>query len=352
MREPAFRITHAPSASELAEWTGGTLREGDDTARTISNVAPIESAGEADLSFFDNPKYRAAFAESGAGIILAKPKHVKDAPAGATVIAVGDPYRALAMILARLYPDASGPALASAFDRSAATSAPVVHGTVHPMARLEEGVTVEPGAVVGANAAIGRGTVIGANAVVGAGVTIGRDCAIGPNATILHAALGDKVVIHANVAIGQDGFGFAMGPAGHLKVPQVGGVVIQNDVEIGAGTTIDRGANRDTVIGEGSRIDNLVQIAHNVQIGRHCVVVAQTGISGSAVLEDFVAIGGQAGVLGHVTIGMGAQIAASSRVRDSVPPGARWGGAPAKPVREWFREVATLERLAKSSAKD
>jgi UDP-3-O-[3-hydroxymyristoyl] glucosamine N-acyltransferase len=154
------------------------------------------------------------------------------------------------------------------------------------------------------------------------------------------------VILHPGVRVGQDGFGFAMGPRGHLKVPQVGRVIIQDDVEVGANSAIDRGASRDTVIGEGTKIDNLVQIGHNVVIGRHCVIVAQTGISGSTTLEDFVALGGQAGVIGHVRIGAGAQIAASSRVVGDVPPGVRWGGAPAKPVREWFREVNTLKMLA------
>jgi UDP-3-O-[3-hydroxymyristoyl] glucosamine N-acyltransferase len=148
------------------------------------------------------------------------------------------------------------------------------------------------------------------------------------------------------VRIGQDGFGYAMSPQGHRKVPQVGRVIIQDDVEVGANTTVDRGASRDTIVGEGTKIDNLVQIAHNVVIGRHCVIVAQVGISGSTTLEDFVAIGGQVGIVGHVRIGAGAQIAASSNVSGDVPPGARWGGTPAKPMRDWFRELTTLKTLA------
>jgi UDP-3-O-[3-hydroxymyristoyl] glucosamine N-acyltransferase len=182
--------------------------------------------------------------------------------------------------------------------------------------------------------------------VIGADVRIGRDCAIAPNVTVSHAFIGNRVILHPGVRIGQDGFGFALGPKGHLKVPQIGRVIIQDDVEIGANSTVDRGASRDTVIGEGTKIDNLVQIAHNVVIGRHCVIVAQVGIAGSSTLEDFVAIGGQVAVRGHVRIGQGAQIAATSAVNGDVPAGVRWGGIPARPVRDWFREIHALKKLA------
>jgi UDP-3-O-[3-hydroxymyristoyl] glucosamine N-acyltransferase len=217
---------------------------------------------------------------------------------------------------------------------------------VHATARLEQGVTVDPGAVIGPQAEVGAGTVIGSQAVLGPQVRVGRDCSIGPNVTLLNTLVGNRVILHPGVKTGQDGFGFAMGPGGHRKVPQIGRVIIQDDVEIGANTTIDRGASRDTVIGEGTKIDNLVQIGHNVVIGRHCVIVAQVGISGSATLEDFVVLGGQVGVVGHLRIGKGAQIAGSSNVNSDVPPGAKWGGTPAKPLRDWFREMTTLKFLA------
>jgi UDP-3-O-[3-hydroxymyristoyl] glucosamine N-acyltransferase len=178
-------------------------------------------------------------------------------------------------------------------------------------------------------------------------VRIGRDCAVGAGATVQHTLIGDRVILHPGVRIGQDGFGFAMGPKGHLKVPQVGRVIIQNDVEIGANTTVDRGANRDTVIGEGTKIDNLVQIGHNVTIGRHCVIVSQVGISGSTSLGDFAVIGGQVGLAGHLKIGMGAQIAAQSGLLSDVPAGQKWGGSPAVPMRDWLKSIVLLQKLTK-----
>ncbi len=218
---------------------------------------------------------------------------------------------------------------------------------MHPEARLEVGVVVDPGAVIGPQAEIGSGTVIGANAVIGPGVRIGRDAAIGPGATIACALIGDRVIVHPGAHIGQDGYGFALGPRRHLKVPQIGRVIIQDDVEIGAGSTIDRGANRDTIIGEGTKIDNLVQVGHNVVIGRHCVIVSQVGISGSCVIDDFVALGGQVGLAGHLHIGAGAQIGAASGVMNDVPAGQRWFGVPAQPAREHFRDIANLRRLSR-----
>jgi len=211
---------------------------------------------------------------------------------------------------------------------------------------LGEGVAVEANAVIGPGVEIGPRALIGANSVIGAGCVLGADVRVGANVSISHALIGARVRLYPGVRIGQDGFGFVMGPSGHAKVPQIGRVIIQDDVEIGAGTTIDRGGTRDTVIGEGTKIDNLVQIGHNVTIGRHCVLVAQTGISGSVILEDFVVLGARVGVNNHVTIGEGAQIAATSNIHGDVPPGARWGGTPAKPAKLWFREMKTLERLA------
>jgi UDP-3-O-[3-hydroxymyristoyl] glucosamine N-acyltransferase len=201
--------------------------------------------------------------------------------------------------------------------------------------------------VIGAGAQIGQDSVICAGAVIGPNVTIGRSCSIGAHVTIVCSMLGNNVIVHPGCSIGQDGYGFVPGPKGHVKIPQTGRVIIQNDVEIGANTTIDRGALRDTMIGEGTKIDNLVQIAHNVTIGRHCIIVSQVGLSGSTTIGDGVLLGARVGTNNHVIIGDGAQIAATSIVHGDVPPGAKYGGTPAKPVKQWFREMMLLERLAK-----
>jgi UDP-3-O-[3-hydroxymyristoyl] glucosamine N-acyltransferase len=333
--------------ADLVELTGATIRGGlADLETIIHSVAPIDRAGPGQLSFLENPSYAEAAGQCAASACFSPAKFADRFPADMAVLVHAEPYRAYAMAAGKLFPAALRPQ--SAFGASG-----ISHGAmVHPGARLEPDVTVDPGAVIGPDVEIGSGSIIGANAVIAAGVRIGRQTSIGPGARLTHSLVGNRVIIHQGAAIGQDGFGFAMGPKGHLKVPQLGRVILQDDVEIGANTTIDRGATRDTIIGEGTKIDNLVQIGHNVVIGRHCVLVAQVAIAGSTVLEDFVVIGGQVGVIGHITIGMGAQIAASSNVAGDVPRGSRWGGTPAKPVREWFREMNTLKLLAKRSGKD
>jgi UDP-3-O-[3-hydroxymyristoyl] glucosamine N-acyltransferase len=342
MPDPVFFRLAAPlSLADIVALTGATAAEGVDLQATVSGVAPLDRAGPGDLVFLDNPRYAGELSGTRAGACLVAPKFRDRVPAGTAALVTHQPYKAFATVSAALFPDAMRPG--SAFGSSG-----IAPGAfVHPEARLEPGVTVDPGAIVGPGAEIGSGTVIGANAVIGPQVRIGRNGSVGPNATVLNALVGDRVIIHPGVRIGQDGFGFALGPQGHQKVPQIGRVVIQNDVEIGANTTIDRGANRDTVIGEGTKIDNLVQIGHNVVVGRHCIIVSQVGISGSVTVEDFVALGGQVGVVGHVRIGMGAQVAGSSNIASDVPPGARWGGTPAKPIKEWFRELTLLANLAK-----
>jgi UDP-3-O-[3-hydroxymyristoyl] glucosamine N-acyltransferase len=341
MSEPVFFPKNPPlTLRQIAEIAGAALPEGADPDSAVSGVAPLESAGGNDLAYMDNPKYADALARTGARACLVSRRFAAKVPATTVALVIDQPYHAYAEILARLYPAAARPG--SSFGASGVSPG----SFVHPTARLEHGVVVDPGAVIGPGAEIGSGTVVGAGAAIGPQVRIGRDCSMAAGASIANALIGNRVIIHPGARIGQDGFGYAMGRTGHRKVPQVGRVIIQDGVEIGANTTIDRGASRDTVIGEGTKIDNLVQIAHNVVIGRHCIIVAQVGISGSATLEDFVVLGGQVGVVGHVRIGTGAQIAGSSNVNSDVPAGARWGGTPAKPMRDWFREITTLKTLA------
>jgi UDP-3-O-[3-hydroxymyristoyl] glucosamine N-acyltransferase len=329
------------SVGEIATLTGAEPAAGASLEHRIAHVAPLDRAGPSDLSFLDNAKYAHQLASTRAGACLMTPRFEKQAPAGLIVLRSREPYRAFVTVARHLFPDALRPS--SQFESKGVAPGAFVHAS----ARLENGVVVDPGVVIGPGAEIGAGTVIGPNAVIGRHVRIGRDCAIGAGSSIIHSLIGDRVIIHPGCRIGQDGFGFVMGAAGHAKVPQIGRVIIQDDAEVGAGSTIDRGGIRDTVIGEGTKIDNLVQVGHNVAIGRHCVLVAQTGISGSVTLEDFVVLGARVGVNNHVTIGEGAQLAATSIVHGDVPPGAKWGGLPAKPIKQWFREMMLIERLAR-----
>jgi UDP-3-O-[3-hydroxymyristoyl] glucosamine N-acyltransferase len=328
---------------EIVALTAADPRAGAELDRRITGIAALDRATPRDLVFLDSAKYADQAAATAAGACFASERWAGSVPERVSVLRVREPYRAFVEVARTLFPDALRPS--SLFEASGV--APGAH--VHPSARVESGVTIDPGAVIGPRAEIGGGTVIGPAAVIGPGVRIGRDCAIGANVSITHALIGDRVIIHAGCAIGQDGFGFARGAKGANKVPQVGRVIIQDDVEIGANATIDRGAIRDTVIGEGTKIDNLVQIAHNVSIGRHCLLAGQVGISGSTTVEDGVIMAGQVGVADHLTIGAGAVLGAQAGLMHNVPSGERWGGTPARPGRQWLREVATLEQLAKEA---
>jgi UDP-3-O-[3-hydroxymyristoyl] glucosamine N-acyltransferase len=341
MTEPLFAQKPVPmTVAEIAALTDSEPLPGVPLDRTIDGVAALDQARPRDLAFIDQSKYAEQLTATRAGVCLIAERLISGAPAGVALLRAREPYRAFVTVARKLFEQSLRPS--SLFGASGTAPGAIVHST----ARLEAGATVDPGAVIGPRAEIGSGTTVAAGAVIGPDVRVGRGCAIGAGASVTNTIIGDRVILHPGCRIGQDGFGFVMGAGGHLKVPQIGRVIIQDDVEIGAGTTIDRGALRDTVIGEGTKIDNLVQIAHNVTIGRHCVIVAQAGIAGSATLGDYVVLGARVGIIDHATVGEGAHLAAASNVHADVPPGARYGGTPAKPVKLWFREMTLLQRMA------
>ncbi len=336
MADPRFfRVAGPFTVAEIARRTGATIGGAGEAERLLRDVASLETAGPDDVTWLDNRKYLSAFRATRAGAAFVHPDLAGEAPKSTTLLITAQPYRGYAVAAQAFYPEPPPvPGIAAG-------------AVVDPTAQLGEGVAVEANAVIGARAEIGRRCLIGANSVIGPGCILGDDVRVGPNVSVSHALIGARVRLYPGARIGQDGFGFALDPKGYVKIPQLGRVIIEDDVEIGANTTIDRGAGPDTVIGAGTMIDNLVQIGHNVQVGRGCVLVSQVGISGSTRLGDHVMIGGQGGLIGHLTIGSGARIGAQAGVMRDVAPGETVIGSPALPAKEFFREVAALRRLAK-----
>lgn len=322
---------------QIVEMTGAELRGGDPT-RPFRDVGTLEGGGPEDVAFLENRRYVDGFRTSKAGACLVAPAFADQAPDGMAVLVTALPRRNFAKLARLFHPAEVAPA--------------GVHPTaaVDPSATLGAGVSVGPGAAIGAGAVLGDGAWIEANAVIGDAVEIGARTRIGAGAAVSHAIIGARCFIYPGARIGQPGFGFEMDASGPFLVPQLGRVIIEDDVEVGANTTIDRGSNADTVIGRGSMIDNLVQIGHNVVLGRGCIIVSQVGISGSTRLGDRVVLAGQVGVAGHLEIGSDVQVAAMSGVNRSLPGGAAYGGAPAIPVREWRRQIAALKRLGQGKS--
>ena len=324
---------HTLAAVVDAAGIDGEAAEAPPRRQMLHGMAPLATATRRDVSFCLNKrKHLSALAATEAGAVIVHRDMKDQVPDTAVAIVAADPLVAWSRVAALFHPPR-----------------PLVPG-IHPSAvvaasaRIDPTTEVGPLVVIGENAVIGPRGRIAAMVVIGDGVQIGREARIGSHASLSHALIGDRVYIYPGVRIGQDGFGFAIAPEGLRTVPQLGRVLIEDDVEVGANTTIDRGTLEDTVIGAGTRIDNLVQIGHNVRIGKSCVVVALVGISGSTVLEDHVVLAGQAGIADHVRIGAGARVGAQSGVMADVPPRSDVLGCPAQPVKTFFKEVATIRR--------
>jgi UDP-3-O-[3-hydroxymyristoyl] glucosamine N-acyltransferase len=336
--DPRFYETLGPLAlGDLAEAVGASLVDPAAADRPIQTVASLDLADPQSISFCASAEHLDALATSSAGACFVVPALAGAVPQGCAAVVTPLPQAAMA----------------AASDRLVRIRRHLAEGpSIHPGAELEEGVLLGPGVVIGEGAQIGRGTWIGAGTVIGPGVSIGRDGSVGVRAVVGFALIGDRVRIHAGAVIGEPGFGAAAGPRGIVDLPQLGRVILQDGVTVGANTCIDRGAFGDTVVGENTKIDNMVQIAHNVTVGRNCLMAAFTGISGSSVVEDGCIFGGRAGVSDHLVIGRGARIASAAGVMKNIPHGESWGGIPARPVKLWLRETALLARLARRRARE
>ena len=343
MTDPVF---FAPSrrytAGEVANLTGAVLADSGQSQISIEALAPANEGGQHALVFVDGRRNFALMQSLRAAAVLCPAEFASKAPADVAVLVHPRPQQAFAMVGRLLFPTAATPGPMT----SETGISP--HAHVDATAHIEAGAIVEAGAVIGPRVSIGSGTVIAPHAVIGHSCQIGRDGYVGPGASIQYALIGNRVIIHGGARIGQDGFGFVAGAKGPERVPQIGRVVIQDDVEIGSNTTVDRGAMSDTIIGQGTKIDNLVQIAHNVRIGRNCIVAGLSGISGSVTVGDNVTMGGGVGLADHLTIGTGAKLAARSGFMSNVPAGEIWGGYPAQPMAEAMREIAALRKLARA----
>ena len=339
MADPRFhKKSSDKTLSELAEISGAELK-GDGNLK-IEDVSSLDEANSKTISFLDNAKYKNAFKKTKAGACIVAPAMIEHAPDGCQILISDNPYKAYALIAQSFYLKQMPEAKIS--DQA----------YIDSDSKIGKGCVIEAGVVISRGASLGDSTWVEANTVIGENVQIGKECRIGSNATISHTIMGDYSRLYPGTRIGQDGFGFAIDPAGHVKVPQLGRVIIGDHVEIGANTCIDRGAGPDTVIGDGTWIDNCVQIGHNVKIGKGCVIVAQAGIAGSTTLEDYVVIAAQAGLTGHLTIGQASQIGAQAGVMQSLEAGSKVLGSPAVPVKQAMKQFALLKKLTKPPKND
>jgi UDP-3-O-[3-hydroxymyristoyl] glucosamine N-acyltransferase len=333
MPDPRFYRREGPrTLADLAAITGTRPAPGAEAGLLISDIGQIESAGAGEIVYVTGKDFVPAWQASKCSACITTEALAKEAPNGCAVLIAADPRAAFANIASAFYP------LTESLDYST---------PIAPDASVGQNARFAPGVVIGSKATIGDNVSIGANSVIGPGVVIGANSWIGANVTVFYALVGANVILHPGVRIGQDGFGFVPTPKGLKKVPQLGRVIIHDDVEMGANTSVDRGAVGDTVIGAGTKIDNLVQIGHNVVIGRNCIIVAQVGISGSCTIGDGVVLGGQVGMADHIKVGDGAQVGAQSGLMRDVGRAEVVLGTPARPIRQFWREITALSRLTK-----
>ncbi|MDC7674791.1 UDP-3-O-(3-hydroxymyristoyl)glucosamine N-acyltransferase [Asticcacaulis machinosus] len=330
-----FEVASSLSLDQVIALTRASLLPGVEARGHILACAPLASAGDGEAAFFSDRRYLGSLKKTQAGFVFVTEDNAALIPEHSVALVVKSPQAAWARLANALY-------------------TPLRHdGTVaiHPTARIEDGVYIGIGVVIGQNAEIGSRTRLEAYSVIGPGCTIGRHCRVGAHATLYCTLMGDRVQIASGAHIGEAGFGVSGDEQGLLDVPQLGRVILQDNVSVGSGTCIDRGAYDDTVIGEATKIDNLVQIAHNVQVGRQCIIAAHAGISGSARIGDGAMFGGRAGLIDHIAVGAGAKVAAGAVVYKDVPAGEMWSGFPAKPSRQFLREAAWLSKQASQKDK-
>lgn len=328
-----FRRSGPFPLGQIAAHVGGELPAQALATFPIQDIATLERAEIGELSVFSDGKHAGEFAHCRASVVVTSNRLQHHEHNGSILLLVRDPRLAFAQIGHLFYP-------ANEFHEDIHASAQIA-----PSATVGAGSKVCSGVSIGPNARIGLRCRIESNATVGEGVVIGDDCVIGANSVISHVLVGARVRIASNVSIGGPGFGFVPGPSGLLRMAQLGRVIIEDDVEIGSNSAIDRGTMGDTIIGAGTAIDNLVQIGHNVHIGRNCVLAGQAGIAGSTMLGDNVMVGGQTAISDHLTIGSNARIAGKSGVMRDVAAGESVGGYPAAPIRQWHRQTVALMRL-------
>ncbi|MEM9989562.1 MAG: UDP-3-O-(3-hydroxymyristoyl)glucosamine N-acyltransferase [Pseudomonadota bacterium] len=335
--DPRFFSTQSPLSLKAAAQKGAVTLQPHETDTTLTHVAPIDAAETGAIVFAQSEKDLPASPKTTPSLVLTSSAAAKAAQSTFPNAVIGVAEA----------PKTSFAALAAYFHQSLTDAQMGTAQGISPDAVIAPSAKISPHATIMAKAEIGENVTIGPFSVIGPGVIVGADTFIASHVTLIHTIMGENCRIASGVRIGDRGFGYVSTQNGAQPVPQLGCVRIEKNVDIGANSTIDRGALRDTVIGEGTKIDNLVQIAHNCQIGKHVLIVSQVGISGSCIVGDGAILAGQVGIADHLTVGEGAVLTAKAGLMRNVPPKEKWGGIPAQPVRDWLRDVANISKLRK-----